>query len=63
MNNQQALSAACLAISELVAMYKKDAENWPENLPNYYLQKSEELTTLYLHLTDWQVELIKEDQE
>lgn len=63
MTNQQALSAARLAISELVAMYKKDAESWPENLPNYYLQKSEELTALHQHLTGWQVELMKKEQK
>lgn len=48
---------ARMAISELVAQYKKEAESWPENLPNYYLEKSEELTALYQNILDWEVEL------
>ena len=57
MNKQQALSAARMAISELVAQYKRDAENWPENLPNYYLEKTEELSALYQNLTEWEVDI------
>lgn len=61
MNNQQALSSARMAISELVAQYKKEAETWPANLPNYYLEKSEELSALYEHLTKWQVEMLSKN--
>ena len=62
MSKQAILHNARMAVSELVAQYRKEAETWPENLPNYYLEKSEELTALYQSLLNWEVEICRKGE-
>lgn len=58
----ETLLKARLAISELVALYRKEAEHWPGNLPNYYLAQSEELNRLYNSLLDWEVDISRQSR-
>ena len=51
-----------MAVSELTAQYRREVDNWPENLPNYYLERAEELTALYRTLLDWEVDISRLSQ-